>query len=70
MYEKLQSTEERYEDLERQISDPAIIARQDEWRKMTKEHARLTELVTAYREYKQVDIDLQEAKEKIGRAHV
>ena len=65
MYEKLQSTEERYEDLERQISDPAIIARQDEWRKMTKEHARLTELVTAYREYKQVDIDLQEAKEML-----
>lgn len=65
MYEKLQSTEERYEDLERQISDPAIIARQDEWRKMTKEHSRLTEMVTVYREYKLVDSDLQEAKEML-----
>lgn len=65
MFEKLQATEERYEELERLISDPAMIARQDEWRKLTKEHARLNDLVTAYREYKQVEADLREAKEML-----
>ena len=66
MFEKLQAIEERYEELERQISDPDIIARQDEWRKLTKEHARLTEIVTAYRDYKKVEADLREAKELLA----
>lgn len=65
MFEKLQATEDRYNELERLISDPAVIVRQDEWRKLTKEHARLTELVTAYREFKQVEKDLREAKEML-----
>ncbi|MDW7651923.1 MAG: peptide chain release factor 1, partial [Bacillota bacterium] len=64
-YEKLQATEDRYCELEKQISDPAIIARQDEWRKLTKEHARLSEIVTAFREYKQIEQDLSEAKEML-----
>ncbi|MBT9173851.1 MAG: Peptide chain release factor 1 [Syntrophomonadaceae bacterium] len=63
MLDKLHLIEERYEELERQISDPAVIARQEEWRKLTREHARLAEIVTAYRQYRQVENDLREAKE-------
>jgi peptide chain release factor 1 len=63
MFEKLQAIEDRYQELEQMISDPANIARQDEWRKLTKEHSRLTDIVSAYREYKQVEQDLREAKE-------
>ena len=66
MFEKLEAIEERYEELERQLSDPEVIARQDEWRKLTKEHARLTEVVTAYRDYKKADANLQEAKEMLA----
>ncbi|MCR3921522.1 MAG: PCRF domain-containing protein, partial [Firmicutes bacterium] len=65
MFDKLQSIEDRHLELEQQISDPAMIARQNEWRKLTKEHARLTEIVTTWREYKQVNTDLQEAKEML-----
>jgi peptide chain release factor 1 len=65
MYEKLQATEDRYLELEQKISDPSVIARQDEWRKLTKEHARLSDLVAAFREYKEIDQDLGEAKEML-----
>jgi peptide chain release factor 1 len=65
MYDKLQATEDRYHELETLISDPAMIARQDEWRKLTKEHAKLTDIVTAYREYKQVEQTLREAKDML-----
>lgn len=68
MFEKLQSIEENFENLEQRISDPEVIARQDEWRKMTKEHARLTEIVSTFRLYKKVDLDLQEAREMLKDA--
>ena len=38
----------------RLISDPEVIAKQNEWQKYTKEHAVLEEIVTVYREYKRV----------------
>ncbi|MGP2526885.1 peptide chain release factor 1 [Acidaminococcus sp. LBK-2] len=52
--DKLQDLEDRYLDLEAKISDPDVIARQEEWLKYTKAHAKLTEIVTVYREYKKV----------------
>jgi peptide chain release factor 1 len=63
MLEKLHLIEERFAELEGQISDPAVIARQEEWRKLTREHARLAEIVAAFRQYRQVESDLSEAKE-------
>ncbi|EEG77583.1 peptide chain release factor 1 [Dethiobacter alkaliphilus] len=65
MFDKLKATEERFDELEKLISDPEVIARQDEWRKLTKEHSRLSEVVNAYREYQQVEQDLAEAKEML-----
>ena len=53
MLEKLESIEARYRELERQLSDPATLANLDEWRKIAKNHADLTELVDAFRDYKQ-----------------
>lgn len=63
MLEKLHLIEERFAELESQISDPAVIARQEEWRKLTREHARLAEIVAAFRQFRQVESDLSEAKE-------
>ena len=39
--DKVQAVENKFMDLEQQISDPSVIARQDEWQKLTKEHASL-----------------------------
>ncbi len=52
MLDKLQALEDRYLDLEARISDPDVLANQAEWLKCTKAHARLTEIVGAYREYR------------------
>lgn len=59
MIDKLQAIEDRYLDLEARISDPDVIANQDEWLKCIKAHAKLTDIVTAFREYR----DMVRAKE-------
>lgn len=58
MLDKLQAIEDKYLDLEAKISDPDIIADQKEWQKCTKAHAKLTDIVTVFREYR----DLVKAK--------
>ncbi|HHU30331.1 MAG: peptide chain release factor 1 [Bacillota bacterium] len=68
MFEKLQAIEQHFQELEEKIADPAVISRQEEWRKLTKEHAQLSEIVSAYREYKQAEADLEAAKEMLGES--
>lgn len=63
MLDKLQVIEDRFLDLESKISDPDIIANQNEWQKLTKQHAKLGEVVAAFREYKQLMNNISEAKE-------
>lgn len=63
MFDNLDEIEKKYEELTKQISDPAIIAKQEEWQKMMKEHSSLEPIVEKYREYKKVKQDLEESKE-------
>ena len=62
MLDKLQAIEDKYLDLEAKISDPDIIADQKEWQKCTKAHAKLTDIVTVFREYS----DLVKAKSDLN----
>ena len=63
MFEKLESVEKRYDELTTKISDPKVIADNNEWRKLVKEHSAMEDVVLKYREYKQVEKNMQEAKE-------
>ena len=63
MFEKLESVENRYEELTTKISDPAIIADNNEWRKLVKEHSSIEDVVLKYREYKQTKNAMEEAQE-------
>ncbi len=63
MYDKLSFIEKRYEELSEQISDPEIIADQDTWRKLCKEHSDITPIVQKYREYKGAKDTIEEANE-------
>ena len=63
MFQKLEAVEKRFEELTQKISDPEVIARQNEWREYMKEHAELEPIVEKYREYKKVEKQYQEAKE-------
>lgn len=66
LLEKLAFTENKYDELSVKISDPSIMANQNEWRKLCKEHADLEILVNAYREYKKVIEDLEANKEMLA----
>ncbi|HHY60949.1 MAG TPA: peptide chain release factor 1 [Clostridia bacterium] len=63
MLEKLQAIEDKYEELSRLLSDPEVIANPAEYQKHAKAHAALEDIVTAFREYKQVLEDLKGARE-------
>lgn len=54
MLDKLANIEQRYEELSKMIADPELIAQQDKWRKLVKEHADIEPIVIKYREYKDV----------------
>ena len=63
--DKVQAVENKFMDLEQQISDPSVIARQDEWQKLTKEHASLMPIVETFRKYKDITSTIDGDKELI-----
>ena len=63
MFQKLDAVEKRFEELTQKISDPDVIANQNEWRELMKEHAELEPIVEKYREYKKVQKEYEDAKE-------
>ncbi|NJD03169.1 MAG: peptide chain release factor 1 [Ruminiclostridium sp.] len=63
MFDRLEVTENRYEEINQRLSDPRILDNQDEYRKLMKEHSDLEEIVAKYREYKKVGKDIKEARE-------
>ena len=60
--QKLEQLEKRFEELTQQMADPAVITDGDRYRKVTKEHSELSELVGKFREWKQVDNSLSQAR--------
>ncbi len=66
MLDKLQALEDKYLELEQMISDPDMIAKQDEWQKLTKSHAKLTPIVTVFRQYKETRQGLADALEMLN----
>ena len=59
---KLRGIEERYQDLEELLSDPAVIGNYGEYRKYAKEHAGISDIVQTYREYKDVTSQIEDNK--------
>ncbi|MCQ2362813.1 MAG: peptide chain release factor 1 [Acidaminococcaceae bacterium] len=68
MINKLQVLEERYLDLEHRIADPDVIGDQVAWQKAMKAHAELTEVVEAYRQYKGLLKQRDDARELLEDA--
>ncbi len=66
MFDKLSFLEERFADLENKISDSAVIADQEQWRKLCKEHSDISPIVAKYREYNKLKSDIDEANELLS----
>ena len=45
MFDKLEGVEKRYEEINKLISDPEVIANQNEWKALMKEHSEISEVV-------------------------
>lgn len=63
MFDRLEAAENRYDEINHKLSDPEVIANQDEYRKLMKEHSDLDEIVAKFREYKKAKNDMAEARE-------
>ncbi|NLM68954.1 MAG: peptide chain release factor 1 [Firmicutes bacterium] len=66
MFDKLSQLEDKYNDLTKKLSDPEVIADPNSFQKFAKAHAELEEIMTVYREYKEVAAGIAEAKELLA----
>jgi len=62
MFEKLSFIEKQHEELAAKISDPAVMADMDNWRKLCKKHTDMTPIVEKYKEYKTNMNTIEDAK--------
>jgi peptide chain release factor 1 len=60
---KLEKLDERYEEIGRLLSDPGVIARQNQFRDLSMEYARLGPLVDRYRGFISLEGDVATARE-------
>ena len=62
MFAKLENLERRFEDLEQQLASPDALSDQERYRKLTKAHADLKEVVDVFRKYRDVQAELAESR--------
>src|ERR1044071_9277393 len=65
MLDKLEGIEKKYEELTRQLSDPELLADQQRYPKVTKQHRDLEEVVAKYREFRAIEQGIQDSKEML-----
>jgi peptide chain release factor 1 len=62
MFAKLDELENKLADLEKKLSDPAVITNQQEYKKSAQEHAQVSKLFSLYSQYQKVNQDLEDNK--------
>lgn len=67
MFGKLKAVYERYLELSKKMSDPAVIADTAEWTKIAKAQAEITETATRYAEYVEAERQMNAAQEEAKR---
>jgi len=66
MMDKIEELERRYQELESLLSNPVVISNQPEFRKLSREHSDLSELVAAYRRYRKVLGEIADNRELLA----
>ncbi|MBF2629877.1 peptide chain release factor 1 [Listeria seeligeri] len=66
MYDRLQAVEDRYDELNELLSDPDVVSDPKRLRDLSKEQSGITPTVEAYREYKNVNAQIDETKELLS----
>jgi peptide chain release factor 1 len=68
MFDKLGAVENRFLEIESKLSDPSLADRPDEFRRLSKEHSSLQEIVDEYRIYKKLKSDISSNKEMLAES--
>ncbi len=68
MFDKLDFMESKYGEMSLKVSDPDVIADQNEWRKLVKEMSDMEPIVNKYKEYKKAKDDIASSKELLGES--
>jgi peptide chain release factor 1 len=63
MLHKLAQVEQRFEELNKQLADPAVVSDQKKLRDLGKEHRELTRVVEVFRDYKKLASELEGNRE-------
>ena len=63
MFAKLEGLERKYMELETQLAEPDVFADQERYRKLTKAHAELREVVDLFRKHRQTRTTLEENRQ-------
>ncbi len=63
MFDKLDAVEARYLEIESKLSDPGLADRPEEFRRLSKEHSALQEIVEEYRNYSKLKKEILSNKE-------
>jgi peptide chain release factor 1 len=68
MFGKLDEVENRFKEIEHRLSDPDLANRPDEFRKLSREHSDLQEVVAEYNHYKIMKRELASNKELLAES--
>ena len=68
LIDKLQSVEARYDELTTQMADPELVADSRRYQKTAKTHSDLSEIVTRYREYKDIERGIRDTEAMLREA--
>src|SRR5579875_2439402 len=68
LFEKLDEIEARYDDMTRQLSSPEILDDASRYQKLAKTHSELAEIVNKYREWKEIQKGIDEARHLLNNS--
>jgi len=68
MFDKLEAVESRFLEIEHKLGDPDLAGRPDEFRRLSKEHASLQDVVAEFRHYRKLKNDIASNKELLEDA--
>ncbi len=66
MFDKLEKMLARFKELEELIGDSNVIADQERWQKLVKEHSGMEKSISLYLQYKKIVSDIEECEEIIS----
>ncbi len=66
MFDRLDTIEDKYEELSRQLGEPELLADQQKYARAAKQHRELEEITAKYREYKSLERGIRETEEMLA----